>query len=613
MQEKKEEVRCVGVAPSGHIVWGQPQEKNGFHIGRALPDGTLLPTLRYDFASEFPFGSYEIGRAIMIQQGEKVSDGEPWGFAFVTAETLPPNTDLKPGDVIVADHGHRVFLEGLESVGGLWHFRLDNDEPARRLAKGKSQGWIIDVAVARQGVFALDRIDFYAEVLEDRDPRHLNTHLLRWDRSGWHQCTTDRPILDPSGLAADPLSGDLYIIQGAQATSVGSDIQSISRLRPAGPDYYTVETFANRLGKPSFNGIAFSADGQKMIITDKGNFAVVVLRRLNSPAPPGVAAIKGEPVPRAVAPAVLPNIPSEIPGWVEVGRLSHNSKFASPHFAPAGRVIYCSNRRLRIVSDSGGQADTFLDLESQAPEFSGVAQETGLVAWTQPDGGRHPTIGRSTADRTLLSPLEFATAEPPYPMGFAFVTESSLPASSPLQPGDVLLAGSPNERHPSCKPGVWRFRFDSDEPVSLLATDETLVQYPIDVASSKAGVFLLNRSTLSPEPALTEADTTRRILRWDGTSFHACTLSQPLQDPSALAADPLSTDLYALQGAQSKDPKLQRLVRLKLTQKDIYSVEVLTDRIGGASRCGLCFSADGKKLLVGDTGGKRTFVLQRRD
>ncbi len=606
---KKEEIRCVGVAPSGHIVWGQPQEHNGFHLGRALPDGTLLPTLRYDFAPEFPLGGFEIGREMLVKQGQKVSDGEPWDFAFVTAENLPPNTGLNPGDVLVADHGHRVFLQGLESVGGLWRFRLDNDAPARRVAKGGKDGWMVDVEVTRQGVFALDRLVFYDEQIPDNDPRHLNAHVLRWDQDGWHPCTTDKPILHPSGLAADPLSGDLYIIQGGNATSVGSDDQCISRLRPAGasnPDHYLVETFANRLGKSGANGIAFSADGQKMIITDKGNFAIAVLKRLNPPVASATPEFKPAPL---RSPAARESS-LEIPGWVEVGRLSHSSAFSSPHFAPDRKVIYCSKSRLRIVSDSGGEAENFLELKPQTPGFSGVAPDSGFVTWTQPDGGQHPTIGRAKADGSQLNLLEFATKEPPYPMGFAFVTEANL--SPGLQLGDVLLACSRNELHPESKPGLWRFRCDNDEPVSLLATDETLLQYPMDVASSKAGVFLLNRSTIEPETNVTPADTNRRILRWDGTAFHPCTLSEPVQDPSALAADPLTTDLYVLQGAQGRDPKLQRLLRLKLTQTDTYTVEVLIGNLGGPAPCGICFSADGKRLLVGDTGGKRTLVLERQ-
>ena len=41
--DRMENVRMMGVAPSGHIVWAQHEENSGLHLGRARPDGTLLP------------------------------------------------------------------------------------------------------------------------------------------------------------------------------------------------------------------------------------------------------------------------------------------------------------------------------------------------------------------------------------------------------------------------------------------------------------------------------------------------------------------------------------------------------------------------------------------
>jgi serine/threonine protein kinase len=275
------EIRCVGVGPAGHLVWGMPEEPSGHQIGRALPDGTLLPALRYDFAAEFPPGAYEIGRQFQINQGRSVADAEPWDFAFATAQNLPPDTGLTEGDVLVADHGQRKFLPGVLSVPGLWCFRLDSNAPARRFAVGREGNWFCDVEITRQGVFVLHAIDYHNQFrLPLNDPSRLSSHfLMRWDLNGWHPCTTDQIPEDPSGLAADPLSTDLYLISGGRSRSVGSPGQAISRLRRTGPDRYTVEPFVTRLGKPAKNGIGFSHDGQRMIITDNGNHAIVVLKR----------------------------------------------------------------------------------------------------------------------------------------------------------------------------------------------------------------------------------------------------------------------------------------------------------------------------------------------
>ena len=195
---------------------------------------------------------------------------------------MPPKTGLQVGDVLVADLGHRTFGFGpsaVDSAPGLWRFRLDDDAPARRLARSSQENWLIDVAVSRHGVFALDRIRWDVVDVPDDDPRHLTEHLWRWDLDGWHKCPLNQPIADVCGLAADPLSEDLYLIQGAGLTTVDPDRQRIYSLRPAGPDRYAVEVFADHFGKLSFGGIAFSYDGRQMIITDAGNDTIVILKR----------------------------------------------------------------------------------------------------------------------------------------------------------------------------------------------------------------------------------------------------------------------------------------------------------------------------------------------
>ncbi len=280
--EQMEKVRALGVAPSGHLVWAQHEADTSLHIGRARPDGTPLPFLRYDYAAEFPPGVFQQKQQDRLKLDKPVRDGEPFGFAFVTADNLPADTGLQVGDVLVADLGHRTLGTGPSAVDtdpGVWRFRLDADSPARRLARLSQESWPIDVAVTRRGVFVLDRIRWNVAEVRDDDPRHLTDHLWRWDQDGWHKCTFDRPIVDVSGLAADPLSDDLYVVQGAAYPTVNPARQSVHRLRRTGPDRYAVEVFADHFGKLSFGGIAFSNDGRRMIITDSGNYAAVILKR----------------------------------------------------------------------------------------------------------------------------------------------------------------------------------------------------------------------------------------------------------------------------------------------------------------------------------------------
>lgn len=277
----------LGVAPdTGDLIWGHEKDNAGFHLRRASADGTLLPPLRYDFAAEYPPFPYESSRQALVELGKSVADGYPWGFACLAADQFPPGLGLRAGDVLVADEGHRSFLPSCESKPGLWRCRFDNDAPASRLGSlpiGKSGGlsnYPVDVAVSRNGVFLLNRSEPIPGLAEE-NILNFTDRLLRWDLDGFHSCTLDEPLQDPSGLAADPLSGDLYAIQGALIPSASIAVQRLLRLCPDGPDRYRVEIAADRFGKLGTGGLAFSPDGQQLIITDVGNRAIVVLRRVS--------------------------------------------------------------------------------------------------------------------------------------------------------------------------------------------------------------------------------------------------------------------------------------------------------------------------------------------
>jgi hypothetical protein len=91
----------------------------------------------------------------------------------------------------------------------------------------------------------------------------------------------DQPLIDPSGIAADPLSTDLYIIEGALIASTAPKLQRLLRLTRTGLDAYAVQVVATHFGKLSACGIGFSADGKRLVITDRGNRVIVVLKKKN--------------------------------------------------------------------------------------------------------------------------------------------------------------------------------------------------------------------------------------------------------------------------------------------------------------------------------------------
>ena len=111
-------------------------------------------------------------------------------------------------------------------------------------------------------------------------PSRLST-LVGW----WilvHRCGLPRTLALPiliSGSNSSPRAEASCSGRGrTRAPFAGLPWRSYG-LRPAGPDRSTVEVFADHFGKLSFGGISFSHDGSKMIITDAGNYAIVILKR----------------------------------------------------------------------------------------------------------------------------------------------------------------------------------------------------------------------------------------------------------------------------------------------------------------------------------------------
>ena len=275
-----------GVAPdSGFIIWTQRRDHDYQHLGRARPDFTRLASLTYDPGGDFEVSRREEMRKFRERYDEEDQERRPCGFAFVTAGQVPENTGLRAGDVLIADEGQRwlapkttPFGKDKHGLAGLWRCRFDDDLPASRLGEAPALiSLLLDVAVSRSGVFVLnrDRVTTVGPVTEaDRTSR-----VLRWDQAGFHTCTLSQPLYDPSGLAADPFSTDLYAIQGASIPTTSPAAQRLVRLRLTAPDHYEVEVVAERFGRLSICGVSLSMDGKRMIVTDKGNRVILVLGR----------------------------------------------------------------------------------------------------------------------------------------------------------------------------------------------------------------------------------------------------------------------------------------------------------------------------------------------
>jgi serine/threonine protein kinase len=276
---------CFGVSPdTGHFLWAQPEAPRQRHLGRARPDGSTLPGLAFEVGPDFDPAQREELRLQRRRLGEGDGERRPVGFAFVRDGRVPPDTGLRPGDVLIADEGHRWLAPGTigkpdrRGLGGLWRCRLDDNTPAHRLQEDdRSLGYPLDVTVAGHGVFLLNRPETTPPPQTDDSGR--TRRVVRWDRQGFHPCTTDRPIHAPSGLTADPVSPDLFVVEGASLPTPQPVSHRLLHLRFVGPDRYEVRVLARNFGRIGPNGLAFAPDGRRLVLTDSGNRVIVVLKR----------------------------------------------------------------------------------------------------------------------------------------------------------------------------------------------------------------------------------------------------------------------------------------------------------------------------------------------
>ena len=105
---KLDGIRKFGVQPeTGNVVWSIAAHPDDLVLHRILHDGTPLASLAPDFSKEGPAEARAAMKATRLAKGDKDGCADPFGVAFVTENTVPPGSGLRPGDVLYADEGHR--------------------------------------------------------------------------------------------------------------------------------------------------------------------------------------------------------------------------------------------------------------------------------------------------------------------------------------------------------------------------------------------------------------------------------------------------------------------------------------------------------------------------
>ncbi len=264
-------------------------------------------------------------------------------------------------------------------------------------------------------------------------------------------------------------------------------------------------------------------------------------------------------------------------------------------------------------TDQGYQASPF-PLETRRGSWRAYTDpNTGMIFWTDPFPPEGSRLGRATADLQPLPWLTYADGRHSSLEAVDFVRAGSFPPDLPLKAGDLLVVDSGRGDYKG-RGSLWQGRADSDAPLTLLGEDKELLTGPVDVTIGQGGVYIFNRNAgYGAHSEVTSADTTDRLIRWQGRGFIGCTVSQPIRDPSALVADPQSRDLYAAEGSSLPGGgPAQRILRLVPGDKlDVFEVEVIADRFGQLASGALTISPDGNKLIIADNALGCIFILRR--
>ena len=213
-------------------------------------EGNVGEIYRTDFGST--------GRTTWVS-GFHSGDDDPVGMAFAPA--LYNGTVIAPGDGLVVDRG----VSGPDEV---WRFSPSVAEG--ETAVHTDNGTLVDANDITIGIN-----DVY--LVDDKDDGDGVIYRVHAD-GALTAVSTNAPLPGPDGIATDPMTGDLIIVD------IGDD--KVYRVNPATgavsdalPGFSFTFTPADQA---SYAGVDFAPDGQTMISTDKGVNAIYVFTRVSN-------------------------------------------------------------------------------------------------------------------------------------------------------------------------------------------------------------------------------------------------------------------------------------------------------------------------------------------
>jgi len=189
------------------------------------------------------------GRTTWVS-GFHSGDDDPIGMAIAPA-TYSGDV-LLPGEALVVDRGY----SGLDEIW-IWSPLVAEGERLLHTDNGTLVD-AVDVAIDDTGVYVVDSGDSQAGVVYEVTAGGVLVPLA-----------TSEPLDDPTGIAIDPWTGDLLVIEHLAGRVVRID-------RTTGAVAELVTGLSATWG---WAGIDLSPDGRRLVLTDRGENAIYVLAR----------------------------------------------------------------------------------------------------------------------------------------------------------------------------------------------------------------------------------------------------------------------------------------------------------------------------------------------
>jgi len=311
----------------------------------------------------------EIVHALDPTPGE---DDDPVGIAF------PPTgwsgSQLGREQALAVDTGHK-------GPSRLCRLSLDGGQPERIGKNVEELSGPVDVTITKSGVYVINSAPFTDRLLESEDD--LLRRIWRLVDDTLVPIQTDRPILDPSGIAFDPLTSNPLVLCGYR--SIDRKTAKVFRVRrDAEKDIHRVTDVFGGFKQPALCGIDVSPDGVRIAITDLGAKTIYVFSRAGTvgqaaksqtiPMPPRA-------VPKEPAPTTAPSVaPLELVRTLE----GHESRVESIDVSSDGRLAVSGgdDGTVRLWDIQTGDTRHVFDVGSCAVDLSPdgrfVAAGTGV-------------------------------------------------------------------------------------------------------------------------------------------------------------------------------------------------------------------------------------------